>query len=158
MPGAGVEAVGLAARVGGGPALGDAESVLAPAVAAFCHARLRRAAPPAPSPPSLPMLDRERRYWFAAAALERGDVTSARDEARQGLALLGTLPNDELRWRLATVAKAAARHAGDKAALAQMAAVAQAAEQRLAGAWPAHYESYARRPDLVNLKARAGDD
>ena len=70
---------------------------------------------------------------------------------------LGTLSNDELRWRLAAVAAAAAKRAPDPRA-AEFTATARQALERLRGGWQADFDSYARRADLMDLRTRAGLD
>ena len=54
----------------------------------------------------------ERNYWLAAGALYSGHAAAASTSAAVGLTKLGAVPNDELRWRLAALAAAAAQAAG----------------------------------------------
>jgi tetratricopeptide (TPR) repeat protein len=138
----------------------DSAAVLAPAVAAFCDARQKRkaAASGVRAPDDDRTLAREWEYWFAAAALARGDAAEALGEASKGLRLVGTLPNDELRWRLAAVAAVAARQAHDERTRQQMTGVARAALDRLRSAWNADFASYGRRADLATLRKQADLD
>ena len=130
----------------------DSATVLAPALQRFCAARLgRRAA--GPLPPAASDADqvaaRERQYWLAAAALRHGDGANSAVEAERGLALLGDLPNDELRWRLAAVGAAAARQRGDSAAASRLASASREALGRLRTIWKTDLDAYERRPDLA---------
>lgn len=132
----------------------DTTAVLAPAVQRFCQDRLGRhvvqVAPPLPPDADDPAT-RERQYWLAAAALQRGDAAAAAAEAGRGLTLLGDRANDELRWRLAAVAAVAARQQGDQAASARLSADARAASDRLRTTWRTDLDTYERRPDLAEL-------
>ena len=98
---------------------------------------------------------RERRYWTAFAALEQGKFDQALLEADAGLAALGTMPHDELRWRLAAVGKAAAQAGKNAARASALDATARAALDRVRTAWKTDTESYFRRPDLEYLRKRA---
>lgn len=132
----------------------DTASILMPALQRFCHARMGRRpfVPLAPPPDDVDRASaRERQYWIAAAALHSGDNTAAAQEAERGLSMLGTLPNDELRWRLAAIGAAAARHRGDAAAAATLSTSARAALTRLRTAWQTDVQPYERRPDLAEL-------
>ena len=115
----------------------DSGSLLGRAVGAFCEARLRR-------PPTLParvpgeadaVAGADLDYWLAAAALARGDSKGAATLAADGLTRLAAVPNDELRWRLATVALGAAQTSGDEPAAARMAVAAADAMSRLRNGW-----------------------
>ena len=132
--------------------------MLAPAIGAFCDARRKR--PPsalAPAAPDAdPTLARERHYWLAAAAMDRGDATAAMTEVRRGLTLLGDMPNDELRWRLAAVGAVAARMTGDEKAMADLTASAKAALDRVRSAWNADFQTYVQRADVTYLRKRSG--
>jgi tetratricopeptide (TPR) repeat protein len=138
-----------------GPA--DLPSVLTPPVRDFCDAMLgRRArAQPAPLPPAVPTLARERQYWLAAAALVRGDAGAADAHAANGLALLGDLPNDEIRWRLAAVGSAAAERLRQPGRAVERTALARDALRRLQVAWKDAFEVYGKRADVVDLRKRA---
>ena len=132
----------------------DSTAVLAPAVGDYCRARRNR--PPSAGPPPAdiePSLVRERHYWLAAAALHRGDETRAIAEATQGLALLGSLSNDELRWRLAAIGALALRKTGNSA---ELMATSQQALERLQAQWKADVGSYEGRADLAELRKQLG--
>jgi tetratricopeptide (TPR) repeat protein/predicted Ser/Thr protein kinase len=134
-----------------------APSVLAPAMLGFCNAHRDRRLTPAPSLEHTdPRYAREAHYWRAAAALEAHDPSGALAESRAGLALLASLPNDELRWRLAAVGALAARQTRDAAAAAQLTATARDALARLRAAWGSDAAAYERRTDLTQLATRAG--
>ncbi len=131
---------------------------LAPVVGAFCDARRKRpAALMEAAPPSAdPSLLRERHYWLAITALERGDAHGSMTDVKQGLTLLGSMSNDELRWRLAAVGAVAARMAGDEQAIADMTAAAKSALDRVRSAWNADFKTYEQRADLIYLRKRSG--
>ena len=131
----------------------DWAALLSPAQQRFCHARTGRrlntlALVP---PPDESEWARERQYWVAAAALHAGDAVSAGREAERGLALLADLPNDEQRWRLASVGAAAALRRGHAATAARLSTVARDALARLRAAWKADAGRYERRPDLIEI-------
>jgi len=69
-----------------------------------------------------------------------------------GLAQLDAIPNDELRWRLASVAAVAARRQGDARTGEAMAGTAHDAFERLRSAWKEDFRSYESRPDLADLR------
>jgi hypothetical protein len=131
---------------------------LAPIEGAFCDARRRRPGAPLQSP--VQTVDRtvlrERHYWTAVAALERNDARTASAEVQQGMTLLGTMSNDELRWRLAAVGAVAARINGDEKAMADFTALAKAALERVRSAWNADFQTYEQRADLIYLRKRSG--
>jgi tetratricopeptide (TPR) repeat protein len=138
----------------------ESAAVLTPPVSAFCEARLgRRVADPGSA---LPGDDRtlagEVTYWQARAASERHDPAGAIATASQGLSLLGTIPNDELRWRLAAAAAASARGGKDERLYSEMTGTARAARERLHSAWKQDFDSYDRRADLTALRKNAGLD
>ena len=135
----------------------DLSARLAPSLRAFCDARQgRRGASATFAEPPTSGADastlRERHYWLAAAALQRRDFAKAAGEAAAGLKLLAGLANDELRWRLATVAAGANRGLGDNAGAQLMSATARDAYDRLRTAYQADFASYERRPDLAELR------
>jgi hypothetical protein len=135
----------------------DSAGALAPAVGAFCGARLRRPVDLGqPAPGTDPSVARERRYWTAFAALEAGNVAQAASEAAAGLAALGNVPNDELRWRLAAIGKLAADAGKDSARAGHFDATSRAALDRVRSGWKTDIETYLRRPDLEYLRKRAG--
>ncbi len=77
-------------------------------------------------------------------------------EAERGLALLGDLSNDELRWRLSAVGTLALRARGEAEKARAMLAEAERALQRVRTGWPNGVEAYEKRADLAELKARLG--
>ena len=70
--------------------------------------------------------------------------------------MLATLQNDELRWRLAAIAAAAARDLRDGPKAAEMASQARSALGRLRATWKSAVDLYEKRPDVVYVKQRAG--
>jgi hypothetical protein len=141
---------------------GDEASIMAPVLLTYAQARLAprtgRGGSAAASAGATtdPETSRERQYWLAAAALERGSAAAALAEAARGLALLGELSNDELRWRLAALGAIAARVLRQADTARTMRATADEALARLRAAWPADVETYERRPDLAELAKRLG--
>jgi tetratricopeptide (TPR) repeat protein/tRNA A-37 threonylcarbamoyl transferase component Bud32 len=150
------DAIPQVERIDTPDALSDSPGMLAPAIGQFCRARLGRpAGKPRPEPPQVdPAIGRERQYWLAFAALERGDPQAALREVERGLALLGSVPNDEIRWRLASLGAAAGRLTGDDARASAFETTAAAALDRLAAAWKEQLAVYRKRPDLVYLSRR----
>jgi serine/threonine-protein kinase len=149
------EALGFVAQFERVGAAGAAYALVSP-IGDFCTARLgRRASTLDASADVDPSLARERHYWRAAAALQRQDAKAALAEATQGLNALGTLSNDELRWRLAAVGALAAKRLGD-AKSAELDATAGRALEQVRSAWKADFDSYARRMDIADLRHRAG--
>jgi tetratricopeptide (TPR) repeat protein len=131
----------------------DSAAHLAPGLRAYCEARLRRTPkPPGKRPGDDLVLLREHLYWSAAAALDRNDPAAAAAESARGLALLGTLPNDELKWRLTAVAAAAAHRAGNAPAARKLSQDALAAYERLRTLYADDFDTYRRRRDLAELK------
>lgn len=127
----------------------DMGTSLGPAMRTFCDAA-GKTAPPGRAEPEAAEA-RERQYWYAAAALRRRDMPRALADAVKGLDMLGTKSNDELRWRLATVAAVAARHRGDPKAETFTRTAADAYE-RLRVSYQNDFVTYQQRPDLVDLK------
>ena len=140
----------------------DSVSAMAPVLLDFAHARLRIPARGSGQPAAAanssgtPPFAGERHYWRAAAALERGRAAAALAEAERGLVLLGKLPNDELRWRLAALGAVSARSLGQADTGRAMRASAQEALARLRSDWPAGVDLYLQRPDLAELTSRLG--
>ena len=140
----------------------DSVSAMAPVLLEFAQARLRfpprapRQAAAAADPTGPPWFVGEWHYWRAAAALQRGRAVLALAEAERGLALIGSLPNDELRWRLAALRAAAARSLGQADTNRAMRASAQEALARLRSDWPVGVDLYLQRPDLAELASRIG--
>jgi tetratricopeptide (TPR) repeat protein len=151
------EALGLLARVQPDPRGLDSASVLAPALRAFCAARLeQRDTPIAPAPDGVDVITlADRHYWLAFAALVRGRNDEAAIAAERGLAALGTRTHDELRWRLEAVVGSARSRPGQSVTTGRQAA-ARAALARAREALSSEFDSYAMRPDLVYLRKRSG--
>ncbi|HEX6160234.1 MAG TPA: hypothetical protein VF111_08725, partial [Thermoanaerobaculia bacterium] len=139
-------------------AANESAAVLAPAIGAFCAARLGMRTPKAEplSAQDDPTLARELQYWRAAAALAGNDAGGALEHAARGLQLLGTLPNDELRWRLAIIAAIASRRLGGEPEGTRMAGVARTALDRIKQTWGADFAPYETRADLAELRKRSG--
>jgi tetratricopeptide (TPR) repeat protein len=136
----------------------DSPGTMARAIGAYCAARQKRK-PPSPGralSATERILARERQYWLAAAAFERGEPQAALIEVRQGFELLGKLPNDELGWRLAAIGAAAAGTVRNEVVEKEMRGIAQTAFERIRAAWKGDFASYEQRPDLVALRKRAG--
>ena len=153
-----VDALGFLRRLDTEKPSRDSAAIMAPALEAFCmavqghRAGARRRATIEPEP----ALARERHYWFAAGAMQRGDARVALTEVTQGLNLLKKTPNDELRWRLAAVGAIAARAIADDALFAEMSRTAREAIQRVRATWKTDVKSYEERPDLLHLRKRSG--
>ena len=116
----------------------DYPGVIGPAVVAFCRARLRLASMRTAAdalPPESKALEREQYHWLGRAALERGEARAALNEAERGLAVLGRLPNDELRWRLAAIGAVASSLLKDETRRRSFAEIANSAFDRLERAW-----------------------
>jgi hypothetical protein len=147
--------------VGVDPATADQSSLVAPAIFAYCDARLSRPAKPVSEVAGDADAGylAERAYWLAAAAAIRGDVTTAQAQATTGLARLGNPPNDDLRWQLAAVLLVARRALGTPAAdLTQAQDVARESLARLQVDWKDDFSRYRSRADLVDLRKRAAID
>ena len=140
----------------------DTVALLAPALLDYAQARQKLASRTSADPQKpdsaavAPAVARERQYWRAAAALERGQAAAARAEAEHGLQLLGDRPNDELRWRLTAVAALALRALREPDRARDMSGLAAQAFGRLRSSWPGGFETYEKRPDLAELRARLG--
>jgi hypothetical protein len=149
------ESLQLMAHVSIAPAATDSSSLLAPSISAFCEARAgrRSATDQSPSVDVDRVLAAERQYWFALAGVERSDSQAAANAAASGLALLGNLTNDELRWRLAALAAAGARVPEEAD---RYRATATEALNRVRLMFSTAAAMYETRPDLVYVKQRAG--
>ena len=98
----------------------------------------------------------ERQYWVAGAALVRGDTQLAGETAASGLAVLGAVDNDELRWRLqALVASTGGRSTGLPGPSAET-AEAQKRLDDLRRGWGSFAAAYEARQDIAFVKAQAG--
>jgi hypothetical protein len=140
----------------------DTVSLLAPVMLDYALARQKRPSGTGPRAPTsnaasiAPVSARERQFWLAATALERGQASVALARAERGLQLLGDLPNDELRWRLAALAALALQAQGERDRARDMSGRATQALGRLRSSWPTGIEAYEKRPDLAKLRARLG--
>ena len=70
--------------------------------------------------------------------------------------MLSRVGNDELQWRLAAIGCLSARSTHDAASEATMRARAQEALGRIRVSWGDYLAAYEARPDLVELRKRAG--
>ena len=134
----------------------DSSAIMAPVLEVFCEAVERKpASRPLGRDDTDVVLARERQYWIAAAALRRGDPRAALAAAREGLRLLGTTPNAELRWRLAAAGAPAAAAIGDPGQ-AELEATARESIGALQSSWQGDFAAYAQRADLADLRKRSG--
>jgi tetratricopeptide (TPR) repeat protein len=135
----------------------DATAVLTPAVMAFCDARRSRPESPVPPAPATAadVEVAERQYWLGMAAVARNVGTAAGAAANDGLTRLGSLKQDELRWRLAALAAVAARGSDESRAAATLSAAREALE-RVRQELAEDAAAYSARPDFVYLIKRAG--
>jgi len=139
------------------PGGNEQTSVVAPGVTAFCEARVGRPAtlvPPVPSDSDAADIA-ERAYWLAMAGLARNDLAASGVAAAEGLTALGSLANDELRWRLAALASVANRSSANRSAAAGRLEDARTALDRVRRAFAGDAASYDARPDLVYVRKLA---
>ena len=101
-------------------------------------------------------LDRELRYWDLAGRLARGDAAGALAGAEETLAGDGAGISYEFEWRAAAIGAAAAREAGDSARADRFSDRARRALDRLRREWKQDAVTYDARPDLQELRRRAG--
>jgi tetratricopeptide (TPR) repeat protein len=135
----------------------DSTSLLASGIAGYCGGRLHRTVAPAGRAGNAASTDLvvDRDYWLAAGSLLRGDAAAAGRAAAEGLAALGGGTNEDMRWRLAAVALAAARQTGDAPASERMNRLLEDSRARLEAGWKNDVTAYMSRPDLVDLTQRA---
>jgi tetratricopeptide (TPR) repeat protein len=135
----------------------DSLSLTGPALLAYCQASLHRrsAEPSAPAEVSDPSALVERHYWLASAALVRGDTTNAIKHAQSGLTALGTIENDETRWRLRALVAGASRRGGSGVP-GDPKDTAERELDNLRRAWGPAATAYEARDDIVFIKAAAG--
>lgn len=139
----------------------ESSTALGPVLADYAEARQskgrskRAISDPDGSPSTSPGLQRERRYWIAAAHLARGDAANALGVASVDIDRLHT-ENDELRWRLAAVAASAAKELGDPAQYEALRVKAAEALNRLRTSWGSHARAYESRQDLIPLRTAIG--
>ena len=130
-------------------------AALAPALASYIQAKQTTASRPVPesaAPKTEPAVLRERQYWTAAAALERGDARTAIEAASAGIEQASKIGNDELTWRIAAVGTIAARRLGNREQLRVLKETAVAARSRLHASWGSSIGRYEQRPDLIELR------
>jgi hypothetical protein len=93
---------------------------------------------------------RELRYWDLVARL-LSDEKSAYLEAEKTLSDARDT-SEEFRWRIAAIAAAGARTAGQAERGSTLAAQSHEAFERLRTAWAQAFDAYAARPDLAVLR------
>ena len=99
---------------------------------------------------------REVRYWDLQRRLAAGQWREALQRAEETLAADGAATSYEFQWRIAAIGAAAARQLGEaprEQALRQRAAESRA---RLHKEWRSDVPGYDSRPDLVELRRKAG--
>ncbi len=102
-----------------------------------------------------PALARDRDYWAAATALVRRDNELALSAAAAVLGQASRIGNDELAWRCAAIAAAAAGAAHRVTEQQTYRATAADALSRLRAAWGRGVSTYDARPDFVELRKAA---
>jgi tetratricopeptide (TPR) repeat protein len=139
----------------------DAPPPLAGVLLTFARARLR----PGSIPPSaFDAIDtspgsagaRERAYWRAVALWTNRDPRRALAAVDAELGEAGPLATVEREWRLAALGAACASALGQSPRAAELTARARTSLGRLREVWKDHAVAYEKRPDLVELKRRAG--
>ena len=90
------------------------------------------------------------------AAVVRGDYKATGAAADDGLTQLGSLKNDELRWRLSALAAIGSRTGGGEAKAAASLEDARTALAVFVRRWRKTRRRTGSRPDFVYLKKRAG--
>jgi tetratricopeptide (TPR) repeat protein/predicted Ser/Thr protein kinase len=147
------EALRVAQTLPARQGLPDETARLASAVEAWCDARVNKRSPgkdPLVPADASPTLAADLYFWFADASLLAGDRAAAQERSTKGLAALGAVSNDDIRWRLAAVTAAS-----DGSATSTPAALAADALGRLEGDWKADFNRYISRADLTELRKRA---
>jgi tetratricopeptide (TPR) repeat protein len=141
----------LLAQLARDTAANDPTGLLTPALGVFCDARVDHATHASKTDA---VMTAEQRYWRAAGALRRPNASVALKEASDGLASLGSLVNDELRWRLAAVGAAAARQDHNAARADELHRIAADSLQRVRELYGADALTYEQRPDLVEIRKK----
>ncbi len=150
------EALRHLSKVSPQPGANEQTSVVAPGVTAFCEARVGRpvtVVPPVPSDCDAADIA-ERAYWLAMAGLARNNAAASGVAAADGLTALGSLANDELRWRLSALSSIASRSSPDGSAAGRL-EDARTALERVRRAFDGDAASYDARPDLVYVRKLA---
>jgi Tfp pilus assembly protein PilF len=99
---------------------------------------------------------RELRYWDLAGRLARNDIAGALAGAEETLAAQGADVSYEFEWRVAAVGAAAARQLADTPRAAAFSERARRALDRLRKEWKQDALTYEARPDLQELRRKAG--
>jgi tetratricopeptide (TPR) repeat protein len=99
---------------------------------------------------------RELRYWDLAARLANSNTQSALSGVEETLASNGATVSYEFEWRIAAIGAAAARQLKDVERERIFSERARRALTRLRNDWKSDVASYESRPDLVELRRKAG--
>jgi tetratricopeptide (TPR) repeat protein len=99
---------------------------------------------------------RELRYWQLVTRLATGDVNGALAGAGETLGSKDVSTSLEFEWRIAAIGAAAARAAKDDGRQRAFLERAGTALDRLRSQWKSDAASYEARPDLVDLRRKAG--
>ena len=117
-----------------------------------------RASPPFPEAPagSVSPAGRELRYWDLMGRLVNGSPVDVLTRVDATLAEKNAATSDEFRWRIAAIGAAAARALHNVERENALMADAQNALERIRKEWKSDLSSYEGRPDLTDLRRRAG--
>lgn len=99
---------------------------------------------------------RELRYWDIAGRLAHNDARRALSAVEETLASNGATVSYEFEWRIAAIGAAAARRLKDVERERVFNERAQRALARLRKEWKSDVASYEARPDLAELRRKAG--
>jgi tetratricopeptide (TPR) repeat protein len=99
---------------------------------------------------------RETRYWDLLARLHAGDLGAALRIAETTLGAAGAAVSPEFEWRVSAIGAAAAGQLKDRARETALRARASTAFATLRNGWTTDFVMYESRPDLVNLRRKAG--
>ena len=99
---------------------------------------------------------RELRYWDLVVRLANTDARSALTAAEETLASDGATVSYEFEWRVAAIGAAAARQVKDVERERVLRERAQRALARLRAEWKSDLAAYESRPDLTELRRKAG--
>ena len=98
----------------------------------------------------------EVQFLQLAAMLARRDFRAVLDGVVRTMSDKSFHPSDEATWRVAAVGAAAARQLRDEQRQRQLTEQATQALERLRKAWNREAQTYESRPDLIELRKRAG--
>jgi hypothetical protein len=101
---------------------------------------------------------RETRYWDLLARLAAGDLRAALQIAEATLDADGSAISPEFEWRVSAIGAAAARQLRDSARETALRGRASTAFATLRNRWTTDFATYESRPDLVDLRRKAGLD